>query len=393
MQQQKYEKIFMDELEKYFNQPENRFPNILLLGKSGAGKSSLVNKVFGMDIAKVSDFKPETKEFKKYEGNKYNKSVNIIDSEGYEIASNIDISRRQGTPKTTSYNEFCSKLKGYINSKIKLKERINVVWFCISVAGNRIEDMDLSLLEYVYNMEELDKNVCVVLTKCDEDDDEGSCAKAFKDIIRNQPNSIFKNIKIFEVSTDDDTNTTIEDEGIDGIRSLIEVSASMINDEEIMDNFIKEQTMNLELKRKRANQLIASAVAASAAVGATPIPFADAAILVPGQLAMIAQITNIYGINYGDTVAKGLVSQLVVTQVGKSAVSQLTKLIPGLGSAINAGVASTITGSLGFAISEICYKTSKKIINGENIDTNLIFDEDEIKSLFAHYMTIKNNKK
>lgn len=376
-----YEEILEKEWKKYKNQPESKFPNILLIGKSGIGKSSLINTIFGSDVADVNDTEPCTRGFKPYMGKKYNKNINIIDSEGYEISTN---------ESNNSFNIFEERVKEYIKEKEKNKEKIHVVWFCISVASNRIEDMDISILKSIYSMTELDKKVCVVLTKCDADD--GSCANRFKEIIKNQENDVFKNINIFEVSNKQDVNKNIEeDEELPGINKLIEVSANMIDDEEIRENFIREQKNNLEIKRESANKAIAMAATAAAGVGAVPIPFADAAVLVPGQLAMLAHITSIYDMKNIENISNGLISNLIITQIGKSLAGQLLKLIP-FGSVVNAGVASSITCALGYSISEICHRNSKKILNGEKVDISNIFDYEEVEKLFKLFMKKEGEK-
>ncbi|MEG0051399.1 MAG: hypothetical protein RR712_04400 [Terrisporobacter sp.] len=279
-------------------------------------------------------------------------------------------------------------IKKEIIERESKEAKIHVVWFCISVGSNRIENMDIDVLTSIYSMSELDKKVCVVLTKCDEDDEEGTCANEFKNIIKKQPNDKFKNISIFEVSSDENVNKSIEEEcGLQGINKLIETSANMIDDEDIKENFIRGQRNNLELKKNRANKVITVAAAGAAGIGAVPIPFADAVVLVPGQLAMIARITSIYDMDNIASMSKGVVSNLIITQIGKSLASQLLKLIP-FGSVVNASVASSITYALGYSISEICYRNSKKILNGEQIDIDNMFNFDEIEKLFEQFMKI-----
>ena len=302
-------------------------------------------------------------------------NINIIDSEGYELS--VD-------EEKDSFTSFKSKIDEELKKLQNKRQKVHVVWFCISVASNRIEDMDISLLKLIYSMEEFDKNVCVVLTKCDEDD--GSCANEFKNIIRNQANDEFKHINIFELSNKEDVNRMIEeDDGLPGINKLIETSANMIDDEEIRENFIREQKNNLDSKRECSNKVIAAAAVAAGGVGAVPIPFADAAVLVPGQLAMIAHITSIYNMDNINTISKGVVSNIIITQLGKSLASQLIKFIP-LGSIVNAGVASSITYALGYSISEICYRMSEKILKGEQVDISSMFSYEEIEKLFKQFM-------
>lgn len=54
---------------------------------------------------------------------------------------------------------------------------------------------------------------------------------------------------------------------------------------------------DLKAKRKQANEAIATAVTAAGAAAAIPIPFSDAAILVPIQVAMVAKIIDLYGVS------------------------------------------------------------------------------------------------
>src|SRR5699024_958887 len=123
----------------------------------------------------------------------------------------------------------------------------------------------------------------VVLTKCDEDDSEGSEAKIFKNIIKED---FGFSLPIFEVSTDLTLDLDVE--------NLIEWSASQIDDEDMREAFVASQIVNLKKKRETAAKEIAGFSAAAAAIGAAPIPFSDAALLVPLQLAMSTAIIHSY---------------------------------------------------------------------------------------------------
>lgn len=81
-----YEKKFNEKWHKYQTEKKNMYPNIMLLGTSGAGKSSLINTVFRKDIAPVSDVKPETHSYDTiYMGATYGNTVNLIDTAGYKM--------------------------------------------------------------------------------------------------------------------------------------------------------------------------------------------------------------------------------------------------------------------------------------------------------------------
>ena len=59
-----------------------RKPNILICGATGAGKSSVVNWVFGKNVAATGTGRPLTRGITEYSSE--DTSVNLFDTEGYE---------------------------------------------------------------------------------------------------------------------------------------------------------------------------------------------------------------------------------------------------------------------------------------------------------------------
>jgi len=80
-----YEEKLKMEWEKFSSKKNKFFPNIMLLGATGCGKSSLINLIFDKEIAPVNDVSRGTTEFKTYWGTDYDMNVNLIDSRGYEM--------------------------------------------------------------------------------------------------------------------------------------------------------------------------------------------------------------------------------------------------------------------------------------------------------------------
>ena len=99
----------------------------------------------------------------------------------------------------------------------------------------------------------------------------------------------------------------------------------------------------------------------AAGVGATPIPFSDAVLLIPVQVGMMAAISGKYAL----PVDSGTVATLAgsaafaggATYAGR-ALASLIKFIPGagtvVGGAINATIASTLTTAVGWAWVAVC---------------------------------------
>ncbi|MDD3570374.1 MAG: 50S ribosome-binding GTPase, partial [Lachnospiraceae bacterium] len=248
------------------------YPNILLLGMTGCGKSSLINTVFGGALAEVNDTTPETQGFKKFEGKNTGQHVNIIDSKGYELEHNEGL------------NNYVSNLKAYIDSKNGTENEIHLVWYCISVAGKRIQDMDISILKEVSNIERIKDKMCVVLTKCDEDDEIGSVAEKFKEIVDNETGGF---LRVFQVSHLKELPLELE--------NLICWSAEQLTDEDMRVSFVAGQKWSLELKKEEANRVINLAVAAAGAATIVPLPIATSPALVAIQFRMVMGITKVFG--------------------------------------------------------------------------------------------------
>ena len=210
-----YEKRFNEEWNKYQSENENKYPNIMLLGTSGAGKSSLINTIFGKEIAPVSDVRPETKGYDKiYMGKDYGSSVNLIDTAGYEMD--------QGE---IYYSEVRKTILEEIDGS-----PIHIIWYCIPITNERVQEMDFDILQKLTAEESIRKRICIVFTKCDEDTKNGDKAKILKETVDKK---LSFSIKSFETSTNKKLDLELSD--------LIEWSASAIDDADLRNNFIAAQ--------------------------------------------------------------------------------------------------------------------------------------------------------
>ena len=121
------------------------------------------------------------------------------------------------------------------------------------------------------------------------------------------------------------------------------------------------QVLDIGRKKKVVAGIVNQAVVIAAGIGATPIPFTDAALLIPNQVTMIARITAAYGLPPSRSRAMAAAGSIILTggatMAGKYAVTNLMKLVPGgaiAGSAISATVAASLTKAVGLAWSRVC---------------------------------------
>jgi uncharacterized protein (DUF697 family) len=120
--------------------------------------------------------------------------------------------------------------------------------------------------------------------------------------------------------------------------------------------FVAAQKVDLSLKKRKAHLLVGTAVTAAMGVAAAPIPFADAALLVPIQIGMIAAITATYGLDFSEgfltTVIASTVGGAAATVSGRAIVAGLLKLLPGAGSITGGAVAAATAGAMTTGLGE-----------------------------------------
>lgn len=367
---QNYKEIMEKEWEKFQENKKN--PNIVLLGCTGSGKSSLINNIFEKNIAEINDIRPETRNFKLYLGKEIGKSINLIDSKGYELSN--------------SYNSYIENLKQKIKELKKSGDKIHLVWFCLFVTKKRIEDIDLKILEEVLKIEDFRKRICVIITKCDEDDINGSVAKSYKKIIYNK----FNELKVFEITTNNEVNIPeLKKEKED----MLEWSANKIDTKELRESFVSAQMGNLKLKKEEVEKIIGNKVIEAGLIGVSPIPFSDAVLLTALQSNLVLKICDIYNLD-SILMKAGSISSIALKNIGKNLSKNILgnffKCIPifgnCLGGIINASIASSLTYALGKGISEMSYLICTKILKGEDMDVIEFFSENSIMKEVEKYL-------
>ena len=181
-------------------------------------------------------------------------------------------------------------------------------------------------------------------------------AEEFADYIRSLglPLSPRNDVVLTNALTDSFTHTPVF-----GLTSLLDVTYDVIP-EAASKALTAAQMLDVERKKKEVATIINQAVVVAAGVGATPIPFADAALLVPNQVTMIARITAAYGLPPSTSRALATAGSIVLTggatMAGRYAVTSLLKFVPGgavAGSAISAAVAGALTKAVGVAWSRV----------------------------------------
>lgn len=327
--------------------------NIMVAGKTGVGKSTLINSVFREKLAETGMGKPVTQHMRKI--TKKGVPLAIYDTRGFELGKEVQTEVKKEVTETIS--------KGLATQDIN--KAIHCIWYCINTASNRIEPEEIEWLKELSMDNQITQvPIIVVLTQAFSK----KKAQELRQMLLNENLDIIQVIPVLAEDYEIEDLGTAKAYGLD---VLIKVMGEALP-EELMDTLQNLQIVSLEEKKRRAQAAVATATLAAAGEGAAPIPFSDCALMIPTQLGMIASITVIFGFDVNKSIITALLSSTIgtggATLLGKTVVTNILKFIPGVGTvaggAISAGTAGVITAALGEAyigIMELVFKGDMSI--------------------------------
>lgn len=315
--------------------------NLAVFGKTGVGKSTLVNAVFGRDVARTGVGSPVTKGLVYYRHP--DGFLGLYDSEGFETG--------------TAGDAIVAGLRSLIaqHRAKAVDEQIHAAWYLVRWSDRRFEQ---GQEQFVRELAALGLPVILVLTQVPNRDGQVHPeALEFARYIEglDLPISPHGRVLLTNALMDPFSGSPVY-----GLQTLLDVTYEVIP-AAAEAALTAAQVLDLGRKKKAVAAIINQAVVVAAGVGATPIPFADAALLVPNQVTMIARITAAYGLPPSRSRALATAGSVILTggatMAGRYAVTSLLKFVPGgavAGSAISATVAGALTKAVGHAWARVC---------------------------------------
>jgi len=131
--------------------------NVLVMGKTGTGKSTLLNYICDADLAQTGTGKPVTGEgIYDYVVKINNQDVRIYDSWGIEAG------------KVDRWKELISKSLKDHGAQKSIQDWFHSVIYCIQAGGGRVEDIDVEIIRQFLSD---GYKITIVLTKADQVDE------------------------------------------------------------------------------------------------------------------------------------------------------------------------------------------------------------------------------
>lgn len=349
----KKEQEVVDEAVRKFNE-EQKDPHFLVLGATGVGKSSLINRVFRADLHAVNDIKSTTRSFSTH---KYkaagNNTILITDSPGYgEVGHDEDYSAQVVTESRRAHSMI-----------LVLK------------ADEKGYQRDIDILTSVFRNPEFDQHQSLVIALNQIDKlppiREWTPPYQLHRPVSSEDTEKIRNMKQKIALVAEQFGS------INGRRAAPEICATMSEPREgeifgiqvfrerlfdalpkiaklkyarasrVAENASKELMDKLDLY---ANRIIGSNVtAAAAAVALNPLPVSDWVVLAPLQVAMIVELGAVYGKTIDAQSAKETLLALGAGFAARTIFQGIISLFPGVKNIIGPPYAAAATHGMGVA--------------------------------------------
>ncbi|WP_227499940.1 GTPase domain-containing protein [Synechococcus sp. PCC 7335] len=214
--------------------------NVLIAGRTGVGKSTLINSVFQGNFATTGQGRPVTQNTREIK--KEGIPLSIFDTRGLEMAD---------------FSETLDALKSLINQRSRntdSNQHIHVAWICIAEDSRRVEPAEEELVKML-----VDRNIPVIAVITKSRSDKGFRAEVLRILL---PVSNAVRVRAIDEELD---------EGIVlpamGLKDLVDLTMQVVP-EGLKRAFTAAQKVDIELKKTQSHVIVTGAATSAAGIAA-----------------------------------------------------------------------------------------------------------------------------
>ena len=363
------EKLINEEMKEQIS--KLAAPNIAVIGRTGVGKSTLINSVFGVDLAQTGAGLPVTQGFCRYpeEGNNNGIPIVIYDSAGYEAGQE---------------QEFVERVLGFLSQKKDegIDQQIHLVWYIINASSARVENFEKTIID---NINHQGIPAILVLSQCDRAKPEE--IEGIEAALKN-----FNLKKVYDVIQVAASPLVIRGKQICapfGLPELVDKTVELLP-EIYTDAVIAMQVVNLQAKRKTVWKYISVAATTCFTAGASPVP-AGTATLVATQTGLCIAIASVYGYKELGEFLVSIGTIATLNTILSSALGELIGIFfPPASLAAGAGMASYVV-VFGLACTAVFEKMVAENLHGKGREEIEKYLRDSFRQEFEKYSLLRIN--
>ena len=345
--------------------------NVLVIGNSGVGKSTLINAVLGEEKAETGwGEKGTTEKLKTHE----NKDIpfRIIDTIGF-VPSRMG--KNKAIKAVQNWSEKSAK-EGNSNTQI------SVIWICIEGTSRKLFPETIKSISKAIKIWKSVPVIVVITKSYSEPDRKYNIEMVYNAFDKQKRYS--KNLrKVIPVVAEQFILNDSAFAPTEGISELIKAT----ND--LMPAGIKAAkadiaAFNFKRKRAFAHGLVGMSTSAAVVVGAVPIPYSDAFFLLNIEKTEIYGLARIYEISKNEESNRFFNSIIEAGAIGVAAKNGLNalKAIPriNLGASVLNGI---VAGSIVAALGEVTIYAFEQVYQGKKSVTDIEWIEKVIDAKFS----------
>jgi GTPase SAR1 family protein len=237
-----------DAFDKKVDELDGKFPpaNIIVAGKTGVGKSTLLNAIFKEEVAATDIGHPVTKSSKKYESESI--PIRIWDTVGFEL----DETGSQHKKVITDIRNIIADK----NANDDPFDKIHCIWYCVNAEAKRFELIESKFVTDLYR---IGIPFVIVMTQCFSKKQNDKFQLFIEEQLKKTGGEGIPVIQLLALEKEIEFDDEVKIVPARGLKDLVDFTVSSMPNY-LKNSFIAAQKVDQDCKRKAGAGVVAEIV-------------------------------------------------------------------------------------------------------------------------------------